>query len=67
MGSESPLKRGTAATHGESAPLSGEERAVLNAIRGTSYGAVEVVVHQSRIVQIVKTEKVRVDGANTSA
>ena len=44
-------------------PLTSEERAVLDAIRGTSFGAVEVVVHQSRIVQIVKTEKVRVEGA----
>jgi len=45
------------------APISAEERAVLQAIRGTSYGAVEIVLHQSRIVQIVKTEKVRLEGA----
>ena len=42
-------------------PLSQEELAVLRAIRDTSYGAVEVVVHQARIVQIVKTEKLRVE------
>jgi hypothetical protein len=41
--------------------LSEEELAVLRAIRGTSYGAVEVVLHQSRIVQVVKTEKIRLD------
>ena len=41
--------------------LSAEERAVLRAIRDTSYGAVEVVVHQARIVQIVKTEKLRLE------
>jgi len=46
--------------------LSAEERAVLQAIRATSYGAVEVVLHQSRIVQIVKTEKVRVQGTAVS-
>lgn len=40
---------------------------MLDAIRGTSFGAVEVVVHQSRIVQIVKTEKVRVDGSTPSS
>ncbi len=45
------------------APISAEEQAVLQAIRGTSYGAVEIVLHQSRIVQIVKTEKVRLEGA----
>ena len=47
----------------DASSLSGEERAVLAAIRGTAFGAVEVVVHQSRIVQIVKTEKLRIDGS----
>ena len=42
-------------------PLRGEERAVIDAIRELPFGAVEVVVHQSRIVQIVKTEKLRVE------
>ncbi|HRG15226.1 MAG TPA: YezD family protein [Pseudomonadota bacterium] len=37
-----------------------EERAVIEALRELPYGALEVVVHQSRIVQITKTEKVRV-------
>jgi hypothetical protein len=41
--------------------LSAEELAVLRAIRDTSYGAVEVVLHQSRIVQVVKTEKLRLE------
>jgi hypothetical protein len=41
--------------------LSAEELAVLRAIRDTSYGAVEVVLHQSRIVQVVKTEKIRLE------
>ncbi len=43
--------------------LSPHEQAVLAAIRATPYGTVEVVVHQSKIVQVVKTEKVRLDGA----
>jgi hypothetical protein len=42
-------------------PLTREERAVLQAIRDTSYGAVEVVLHQARIVQIVRTEKLRLE------
>jgi hypothetical protein len=41
--------------------LSAEERAVLRAIRDTSYGAVEVGLHQQRIVQIVRTEKLRLE------
>lgn len=41
--------------------LSENERAVLDAIRATPYGSVEVVVHQSRIVQVVKTEKVKLE------
>jgi len=41
--------------------LTAEECAVLRAIRDTSYGAVEVVMHQARIVQIVKTEKLRLE------
>lgn len=55
--------------HAEAAAngLSAEERAVLQAIRSTPFGAIEVVLHQSRIVQIVKTEKVRLEGAALSA
>ena len=35
------------------------EHAVLRAIRDTAYGTVEVTVHQSRIVQITRSEKLR--------
>jgi hypothetical protein len=42
-------------------PITQEERAVLQAIRDTSYGAVEVVLHQQRIVQIVRTQKLRLE------
>lgn len=41
--------------------LSDNERSVLEAIRATPFGSVEVVVHQSKIVQVVKTEKVKLD------
>lgn len=41
--------------------LSAQEQAVLDAIRATPYGSVEVVLHQSRIVQVVKTEKVKLE------
>jgi hypothetical protein len=35
------------------------ELAVLRAIRDTAFGTVEVTVHQSRIVQITRSEKLR--------
>lgn len=43
------------------AALSPHEQAVLEAIRATPFGTVEVVLHQSRIVQVVKTEKVKLE------
>jgi hypothetical protein len=51
------------AGHATYLPLRSDERAVIEAIRELPFGAVEVVVHQSRIVQIVKTEKLRVDAS----
>lgn len=36
-----------------------EEQAVIAAIRETRFGAVEIVVHQSRIVQVTRSEKQR--------
>ena len=45
------------------ATLSREEAAVLSAIRDTAFGAVEVVLHQARIVQVVRTERVRFDSS----
>lgn len=39
--------------------ITANEAAVLEAIRATPFGTVEIVLHQSRIVQIVRTEKVR--------
>ena len=41
------------------AALHAHERAVLEAIRAVGFGTVEVTVHQSRIVQITRSEKVR--------
>ena len=51
-------------TRSESRPaerLSEEEAAVIRAIRGTAFGAIEVVLHQARIVQVVRSEKTRFD------
>jgi hypothetical protein len=38
---------------------SGHEHEVLQAIRNTAFGTIEVTVHQSRIVQITRSEKLR--------
>jgi hypothetical protein len=62
-----PDARGSTRVEAPPAALTAEERAVLQAIRSTPFGAIEVVLHQSRIVQIVKTEKVRVEGTALSA
>ena len=33
---------------------------ILEALRGLRFGSVEIVVHEARVVQIVRTERVRV-------
>jgi hypothetical protein len=45
----------------EAPALTLTEQAVLDAIRATPYGSVEVVLHQARIVQVVRTQKLRLD------
>ena len=46
----------------KAAPLPADARdAVLGAIAGLRFGSVEVVVHDGRVVQIIRTEKVRID------
>lgn len=39
--------------------ISDAERVVLDALRDIAYGQVEVVVHSSRIVQITRSQKLR--------
>jgi hypothetical protein len=43
---------------GDTGPC-GHEHDVLRAIRNTTFGTIEVTVHQSRIVQITRSEKLR--------
>jgi hypothetical protein len=48
-------------------PLPGADAgtaAVLNALRGLRFGSIEVVIHNGRIVQVERREKVRIDGAS---
>lgn len=42
-------------------PDARHEAEVLRAIRDTRFGTVEVIVHQSKIVQITRSEKQRFD------
>ncbi|GAB3382214.1 YezD family protein [Lysobacter fragariae] len=55
-GQPQPGGHGTA---GPDAAILDHEREVLEAIRGTRFGTVEITVHQSRIVQITRSEKLR--------
>ena len=50
-----------AAAWPEAPALSAQEQAVLDTLRATPFGTVEVVLHQSRIVQVVKTERVKLE------
>lgn len=45
-------------------PISQIEQQVLDAIRSIQYGTVEITIHESRVVQIERTEKVRVATKN---
>ncbi len=45
----------------EERKLNETERQILNAIQTIRFGAVEVVIHDSRVVQIELSEKIRFD------
>jgi hypothetical protein len=38
------------------------EQAILLALKGIRYGSVEIIVHDSKVVQIERREKMRFDG-----
>jgi hypothetical protein len=40
-------------------PLDAIEREILAAVRGIRYGSIGIVIHDSRVVQIERTERVR--------
>lgn len=40
------------------------EQQLLHALKGIRYGSVEIIIHDSRIVQIERKEKVRFVGHN---
>ncbi len=51
--------------HAQAEPESGDEilRRIANAISGVRFGSVEVVIQDSRVVQIERKEKFRFDKA----
>lgn len=42
------------------------EQEILRAVKGIRYGSVEIVIHDSQVVQIERKEKVRLDKPTTS-
>lgn len=59
--------------HQEGLEVSDEETAravqqIVRAINGISFGSVEIIIHDSKVVQIERKEKIRLekDGANKS-
>jgi hypothetical protein len=41
--------------------LTERERQILRAVKDITYGSVEIVIHDGRVVQIEKREKVRLE------
>ena len=37
------------------------EQQILDAVRAIRFGSVEIVIHDSKVVQVIRTEKVRFD------
>lgn len=60
MNEPRPLPRRSAPVR-DALDLTDAERIVLQALREIRYGQVEVVVHSARIVQITRSQKLRVD------
>jgi len=52
--------RGNEKGGGDEGTLTASEREVIRAIRAIRYGSIEITVHDARVVQIERREKVRV-------
>lgn len=51
----------------EQRPLNEAEKHVLDAIQHIRFGAVEVLIHDSKVVQIERSEKIRFDSKKQPA
>ena len=56
---KSPQIQNVAGIPPVNSPLNEHERAVIAALRDIAYGEIEVVVHNTRIVQITRSQKFR--------
>ena len=56
--SNAPESTGSASTNGN---FSAVELEIFKAIRDIRFGSVEIVIHDSRVVQIEKKEKTRIE------
>jgi hypothetical protein len=56
---KSPPVQNVAGIPPVNSPLSEHERAVIAALRDIAYGEIEVVVHNTRIMQITRSQKFR--------
>jgi hypothetical protein len=57
------MPRAAAAEAAEAAWSPEVERLVREAIRAIRFGTVEITIHDSQVVQIERTEKLRLNGA----
>ena len=46
--------------------LSETQQAIQHALKGLRFGSVEIVVHDSKVVQLERKEKTRLDGTVSS-
>ena len=58
VSSNAPVRPHAGETH---PPLSEVERHILQSLQQIKFGTLEVVIHDSRVVQIERSEKVRFD------
>lgn len=57
---KTPMPNGS--QRSELSPLQETRDRILDALRGLRFGSVEVQVHDSQVVRITRTEKVRIEG-----
>lgn len=58
----------TSSAPGNTAPsLKEQEKAIIEAVRSLKYGSVEIVIHEGRIMEVTKKQRVRFKGSESEA